>query len=454
MDQIIKEMRDQMIQTLAKWVRIPSVKGEPQPGAPFGVQVREALDAALADAQAMGFAVRNFDGYVGDVRMGPEGVNPLAILGHLDVVPQGEGWDTDPFGAEIRDGRMYGRGTEDDKGPVVAALYAMLALKKTGIPLKREVRLILGCDEESGMECVKHYAKVCDLPRVGFSPDGVFPVINTEKGMLHLSLHGDWCQDGLQVLEFCVGERPNVVPGKAKALVSGEEDLVEKANAAARELGLEVTAKIAEAGVVELYSEGIPGHAAYPEVTRNAVGQLLLVLKALGVEGPLKAVAEKIGMEYYGESLEMACQDGVSGPLTCNLGIIRYTREEGLYATLDIRYPILANPTALAAAATAALAPAVRVVVDSQKEPHHVAPNSKLIQSLLSAYTEVSGRPGECLSTGGGTYARLLQEGVAFGSVFPGEEEVCHHANEYFDLNSLELNVKIFARAIELLQDC
>lgn len=112
----------------------------------------------------MGFETRNFDGYAGDVRMGPLGVDPLAILVHLDVVPAGDGWTVPPFAAEIEDGRMYGRGMSDDKGPAAAALYAMYAMKKAGLPLKREVRLIFGCDEESGWECMKYYMAHCDMP--------------------------------------------------------------------------------------------------------------------------------------------------------------------------------------------------------------------------------------------------------------------------------------------------
>ena len=125
MQNIIESLREEMTATLARWIQIPSVKGDPAPGAPFGVEVRRALDAALADAAAMGFEVRNFDGYAGDVRMGPLGVDPIAILAHLDVVPTGDGWERDPYGAQIADGKMYGRGTSDDKGPAAAALYAM-----------------------------------------------------------------------------------------------------------------------------------------------------------------------------------------------------------------------------------------------------------------------------------------------------------------------------------------
>ncbi|MBP3645111.1 MAG: dipeptidase PepV [Clostridia bacterium] len=450
---IIEGLREEMTETLARWIKIPSVKGEAAPGAPFGAEVRRALDVALEDAEKMGFKVRNFDGYAGDVRMGPEGVNPLAILAHLDVVPAGDGWQTDPFGADLIDGKMYGRGTSDDKGPAVAGLYAMYAAKKAGIPLNREIRLILGCDEETGMACMKYYAKHCDMPRSGFSPDANFPVINTEKGLLHLDLGGEYTAEGLRVKEISVGERPNVIPGLASALLEGDESLCEKANQAAKELGLDVKAEMQE-GLVKITATGIPGHAAFPAPARNAIGMLLLVLKELGVKGALETLADRVGMQYDGLGLGVKCEDQVSGPLTCNLGILRYSEQNGLYATLDIRYPILCDHKALTASIVAALEPCVQVKVDSQKDPHHVAPNSKLVTALMEAYAEVTGdTEAKPMAIGGGTYAKMLEEGVAFGSLFPDEEELAHQAGEYISIDSLVKNLYIFVKAIEKLQD-
>lgn len=450
---IIEGLREEMTETLARWIKIPSVRGEAAPGAPFGEEVRRSLDVALADAEKLGFSVRNFDGYAGDVRMGPEGVNPLAILAHLDVVPAGDGWQTDPFGADLIDGKMYGRGTSDDKGPAVAGLYAMYAIQKAGIPLNREVRLILGCDEESGMECMKYYARHCDMPKTGFSPDANFPVINTEKGLLHLSLHGGYTAEGLEVVEINVGERCNVIPGLATALVRGDGALCEKANAAAAELGLDVKADLQD-GLVKIAATGIPGHAAFPEPARNAIGMLLKVLKKLGVKGALEQLADRIGMQYDGQGIGVKCEDAVSGPLTCNLGILRYNAKDGLYGTLDIRYPILCDHKALTASIVAALQPCVQVEVDSQKNPHHVAPTSKLVTSLMEAYAEVTGdTEAQPMAIGGGTYAKMLEEGVAFGSLFPDEEELAHQAGEYISIDSLVKNLYIFVKAIEKLQD-
>ena len=449
---IIDGLREEMTQTLTRWIRIPSVKGAPEPGAPFGPEVRRALDTALEDAKAMGFETRNFDGYAGDVRMGPLGVEPLAILAHLDVVPAGDGWQVDPFGAEIDGDRMYGRGTSDDKGPAVAALYAMYALKKAGMPLKREVRLILGCDEESGWECMKYYTAHCDMPKTGFSPDASYPVINTEKGLLHLSLRGAYATDGLKVKEINVGERCNVVPGLATALVEGDAAFCGRVNHLAADMHIQVEAEPKQDGLIQLTSTGVLGHAAYPEAAKNALGQLLIMLRALGVTGALRTIASQVGMEYDGLGLGVRCQDETSGSLTCNLGILRYNEADGLYATLDIRYPILCDHRALTASVKAALGGEIEVTVDEQKDPHHVAPNSKLVTALLDAYHEVTDRPRECIATGGGTYARVLEEGVAFGSVFPDDEELAHQAGEYLSLDGLMLNMRIFARAIEKLQ--
>ena len=449
---IIEQLRPEMTETLRKWIRIPSVKDTPQPGAPFGAEVRRALDVALEDARAMGFETRNFDGYAGDVRMGPLGVNPLAILAHLDVVPAGDGWTTDPFGAEIDGDRMYGRGTSDDKGPAAAALYAMYALKLAEVPLKREVRLILGCDEESGWECMAHYTAHCDMPKTGFSPDASYPVINTEKGMLRMSLTGAYSADGLPVKDIRVGERTNVIPGVATAIVCGDQALADKANRLAGDMHIQAKAEMKDGGEVLVTATGIPGHAAYPEAARNALGELLIMLRALGVKGALRTLADCVGMEYDGLSLGIRCQDETSGPLTCNLGILRYNEQDGLYATLDIRYPILCDHDALFASAKAALLPNVEATMDSWKAPHHVAPNSPLVTALLDAYHEITDRPRECIATGGGTYARVLEEGVAFGSAFPEDEELAHQAGEYLSLDGLTLNLKIFARAIEKLQ--
>ena len=443
---IIESMHDEMLDTLQKWIRVPSVKGEAAPGAPFGKEVRSMLDMALADCEQMGFKTQNFDGYIAHADLG-EGSDEdaLAILAHLDVVPEGDGWKYPPYGAVIENGRMYGRGTSDDKGPAVAALYAMKAVKDAGIPLRRKVRLILGCDEESGWEDIAHYNKVATMPRMGFSPDASYPIINIEKGICRLELHGVLSNEGLQVIAFNNGERPNVIPGRASALVAGDAATVAQAEAAAKKLDIPAEVQLTDKGV-SITVTGISGHAAYPETARNANGEMLLLLRELGVQGDLCLLADKIGLDYKGEGLEISVSDGISGYLTCNLGIIR-AGEGGVYATLDIRYPVMTNPDMIIKNVSASL-PGMRVDAMEVKEPHHVPAGSELVQNLLDAYHEVTGYERKCLYTGGGTYARSLQEGVAFGASFPQDEDLAHQANEYADIEGLYKNIKIFALAI------
>ena len=195
------------------------MRGEAEENAPFGREVRRMLDTAMADIRRLGMTPRNIDGYACDTEIG-EGEEVIAVLAHLDVVPEGEGWHSDPYGAEIRDGRMIGRGTSDDKGPAVAALYAMRAIQDAGIPLRKRCRLILGCDEETSMEDLEYYDKKLGLPDKGFSPDANFPLINTEKGIFNLVLRAPMTCEGIVSIES--GTRSNVVPGEARAVLQGD----------------------------------------------------------------------------------------------------------------------------------------------------------------------------------------------------------------------------------------
>jgi succinyl-diaminopimelate desuccinylase len=447
LDQIVESLREPLIQTLQKWVRVNSVKGEPAPNAPFGPAVRKMLDMALNDCRDLGFEVRDIDGYAGDAQMG-QGDDVLGILAHLDIVPAGDGWKTDPFGADLIDGRIYGRGTSDDKGPAVAALYAMKAVQMAGIQLKKRVRLILGCDEESGMDDMKYYQAHADMPDTGFSPDACFPVINTEKGLYHLKLSGPSAKDGLKILNIEAGQRPNVIPGLAQAYVAGDAGTVSRVEEFAKTAGFPVTAECLPDGRVKISAQGVAGHAAMPEMAKNAILRLLKVLEYLGVQGPLLRLAQVIGLEYDGTSLNIAVSDKLSGALTLNLGILR-ADEQNVEATIDIRYPVMASPEAILKSIAAAVQPAGLAVSESAfKKPHHVPESSVLVQSLLDAYHEVTGRPRQAIAIGGGTYARCLKEGVAFGSLFPEDEELAHQAGEYMTIDGLMANVKIFIRAI------
>lgn len=442
----LDQYREPMTETLRQWIAIPSLKADPAPGAPFGAELARMLEAALKSCRDLGFETRNLDGYIGEAWMGEgDDEDALAILAHVDVVPVGDGWTRAPFGGEIEGNLMYGRGTSDDKGPLAAALYAMLAVREAGIPLKRKVKLIIGCDEESGMEDIAHYKKVAALPRSGFSPDATYPVINIEKGGCHYRLTGPLSGEGLQILSFSVGERFNVIPGSATALVAGDESLLPKVDRISQSYGWPVKAQM-EGDAVRITATGINGHAAYPFIARNAIGQMLITLRDLGAQGAIRELADKIGMQYLGEGLGIQVKDALSGELTCSMGIIRVENGQ-VSATLDIRTPLMVDVKRLAQVIQNHLE-GVRVEELSAKGPHYVPESSELVQGLLSAYHEVTGREKKAVAIGGGTYARNLQEGVAFGATFPEDPDVAHQADEYVNLDSLTQSLKIFAGAI------
>ena len=382
---------------LCRWVEVPSVKGEATPGAPFGKDVRRMLDVAMADAKAFGYETRDFDGYACDITLPGESEEAIAVLGHLDVVPAGDNWATLPFTATRVGDQIFARGTSDDKGPALAALYAMNAIKAAGIPLKKSIRLILGCDEESDWEDMAYYCAHTEMPEVGFSPDASFPIINTEKGMIHGFFTSKLAEDGLQVKQLWTGERVNVIPGESKALIAGGQEVADKVAAYAQKTGLPYTAEVTADGVW-VTAEGIPGHSAYPEGRRNAIG-------------------------------------------------ILHVKDGKVTASLDLRCPIAADLSALTNAIRAHL-PGFSVDSLEIKEPHHVPADSKLVRSLLDSYTEVTGEPAAPHATGGGTYAKVLKQGVAYGAAFPEDEDLAHQANEYIRVSQMVKAMKIYAAAL------
>ena len=453
LDAAVAALHAQAVDTLRRWIRVPSEKMPAEAGAPFGRPLRDMLTLALEDAKNLGMQTRDFDGYIGEAEIG-EGEETMGILAHLDVVPAGDGWQVDPYGAVVEDGKMYGRGTSDDKGPAVAALFAMKAVLDAGIPLKRKVRLILGCDEESGWEDIRHYQQARKMPDFGFSPDASYPVINTEKGIeqlrLYAALPGDESGASYPVYSVTAGERPNVIPGLATAEI-GCADL-DALRRALEQTGLDVTAEAAGPNRARIVSHGVTGHASMPAFGKNAAGQLLLALSAIGAGGGVQPVirrlAETIGMDFTGKGLGIDGQDAISGALTLNLGVLRIT-PDGLEALLDIRHPVLMNGEMIRRIVGLRLEDlGIRVETASYKAPLHVPEQSRIVSSLLKVYHEVPGNEPRAIAIGGGTYSRSMDNCVAFGCTLPGHPDLAHQAGEHMALDHLLLHMRVFAHAI------
>lgn len=490
-DSLVDSMKDELIADMRRWLSVPSVLGPAAENAPFGVENRRMLDMALADAKKYGFAVKDYDGYAGEISLG-SGEQTMGMLCHLDVVPAGDGWTYDPWGATIVDGKMYARGAMDDKGPALCALYAMRAVKEAGVPLKDGVRLILGCDEETGMRDMRYYASKTKMPDYGFSPDAEFPVINIEKGGIGFSISsytGGEGEGDMAVTSLYAGERANVVPGVATATLTVkdveafkaavakvaaeknfkltvEEVIPEEVELTAEEAanldrmisdlekidGVEVDMEEDDLTVVTLTAEGVSAHASMPHLGVNAAGMLLIALKELGAglgsKAAIAALADKLGLEYDGASIGIKQADEESGALTCNLGILRYDGAN-ITARLDIRYPICADPKDMCGSVSVSLIGTPLVAAcTGYRGPHHVPKEHKVVRGLLEVYHDVTGLPAYAFAIGGGTYSRCMPNTVAFGLNFPGDTDTCHMPDEYIDLEKLMLSVKIFAHAI------
>ena len=458
-DARLAELREEQIADLKAWISIPSVQGDPLPGKPFGENVAKALDLALDTARRYGFETRNIDYYAGDISMG-SGKQTLGMLAHLDIVPAGEGWHYDPFGAEIANGNIYGRGTIDDKGPALCALYAMRAVRDAGVELDCGVRLILGCDEETGMSDMRYYASKLDRPDFGFSPDAGFPVINIEKGGCNVELTWQGGSDAeIAVTELYAGERPNVVPAYARAIVETNHvsaaEIEKKIAAHAAAVGQKLFVKDLGNGQCEITAEGVLSHGSLPEQGVNAASVLLIALKAIGaganLQPALDMITTCIGMEPDGASLNIKCEDELSHNLSCNLGILRWNGKD-FSATLDIRYPLCTNEVEILGNIVKTVSKyGVCVKQLGGHTPHHVPAEHKIVKGLMEIYNQITGDNAKPIAIGGGTYSRMMPNTVAFGPVFPHEEDSCHVADECINIESMFKATRIYAHAIAKL---
>lgn len=452
-EQYLADHRDDLISDLQALVAIPSKKEESAPGLPFGKPCADALDLALRQAARLGFDIHNLDNYVGWAEMG-EGEEMLGILAHLDVVPEGDGWSVPPYSGVVKDGLIWGRGTQDDKGPALIALYAMAAVKAAGLAPNKRVRLILGCDEESGSACLEHYIEHAELPTIAFSPDAEYPVVNGEKGMLRLCVSADYEEqkEGKRILSISGGDRCNIVPPTCQAVLHGVSAAEARpvCDAVAKELSVSISCS-EEGEVLTLSLEGKGAHAAMPEKGNSAVTAMLTLLLRLPL-APCAALEKLSALlaayphhETDGSSAGCACADEVSGPMTLNLGLFQF-QPAHFEAVLDIRYPIHANHEDIVANMRKTVP--LSIQVQSHMVPHYVDPQSDLVQGLLRAYTDCTGLPGECIAIGGGTYARHFKGGVSFGCVLPTTVDNMHQADEALSLEEMMLNARIMAHAI------
>ena len=464
----LKELDEQAVSVLGELISIKSVQEDPvttQEGEvyPFGQGVQDAFAYMLKIGSEAGFTVKDVDHYGGHIEFG-DGSETVGIMAHLDVVPEGEGWSHEPYGAEIVDGCMYGRGTSDDKGPLLAAFFAMRALKESGFEPERKIRLIMGLDEETGWSGMTYYLEHVGNPDIGFTPDADFPVIYGEKGILHFDIAKKLAPqggEGLVLRRLSGGTVSNAVPGRARALLNSKNQSdYDFIAAAARETAEATGAKIETKKIgrsFEVTVNGKAAHASTPEKGINAISVLFSLLNKFefaedSVADFISFYDSCIGLAHDGAGLGIGFSDDKSGGLTFNVGVVKFDGKS-VSISCDIRYPVTYTDDDIYSALADVLdRNGLGIVKTSHQAPVYFDKEGELVTTLLDVYRQETGdTESEPLVIGGGTFARACPNIVAFGGQFPGEPDSMHQKNEYLRIDHYLKMIRIYAEAIKRL---
>jgi len=454
----IDDYRNEIIQAIQDFVKIKSVQEASEEGKPFGKGPYDALMYALNIGEKLGFKVENFDGYAGHLEYG-EGNEIVGILVHVDVVPEGDGWTYPPFGGEIHDGKIYGRGSYDDKGACIAVLYALKAVKDSGLTLRKKVRVIFGGNEETGMADIPYYLSKNREPNVAFSPDSPFPVEYGNKGILDLVFskkinknHGKFSVKSIQG-----GDNPEKVPDFCNVIMNlSQEDKPDLMSIVARYIekkGAKVEL-IEKSDKICIKFTGKSAFSSYPEYGDNAISGMMEFLEFLclpdtDLKDFIRFYNERIGHTIYGERMGCAFQDAISTPLTFCPTAINYDGET-MKIHVHIRYPVKTKFEELMAKIKNTLFTySIKTEIEKHLKPYHMSKHSFLVSTLMNIYREETGDyKNKATVTAAGTYARILKNAVAFGPLFPNEKQVAHQVDEYLWIDSIIKATKMYARAI------
>ena len=421
---------------------------------PFGSGPREALDLILSFGERDGYKTKLVENKAGHIEVG-QGEELFGILGHVDVVPVVEAdWTSHPFKPEIRDGKIFARGSLDDKGPTMAAYYAVKLLDKLGVKWNKRVRVIVGSDEETGFRCVEAYFKHEEQPASGFTPDAMFPLVYAEKARATFDHKLKFVEDdgeyNYKLVKFKGGQVLNMVIASAIAELVGEvSDIKEKfENFLAQE---KLYGEVIVENTIKLTLKGKAAHGSTPQYGVNAATKLAEFLSTLGLDNNGKNfvdyIVEKLANDPFGEKLGINYADDEMGESTYNYGILDYDLEKkAAVVSTDCRHP---KKFDLVDRLKGVKEDNIDIEVTSTKEAHYVPKDDELVTTLMDVYKKHTGdTKNDAFVLGGGTYARCLKKGVAFGLLFPGKEDTMHQANEYLEVEDLLLATAIYAEGI------
>ncbi|WP_213360090.1 Sapep family Mn(2+)-dependent dipeptidase [Enterococcus gallinarum] len=433
MDQIstaIEENWLDFLNLLKQVMQVPSVKSEPMPQAPYGTETRRVLSLVMEKSAAFGFGTKVIDDAIGYAQWGPEGSDYIGILGHLDVVPAGSDWDFPPFDLSEKDGRLYGRGILDNKGPIISCLYGMKLLKELGHQPKKNLRIIFGTDEESGMSDVPHYLAAEQPPVFGFTPDCKYPVVYGERGIVNVALHFPLPDDELQQLTSFQGDQfRDHVPDDLSVSIADQK--------------FEVTGKRS------------PSNA--PELGENAISILAAQLAEKQTIPPtiqsyFRWICQSFHQQHFGEGIDLALADEDSGKLILTPVVIQKSLA-GLVMEVAFRYPVTVTETDVLSRLKRQLPIGVELEVIRSIPGFCRDKESTEIAKLSTIYHTVTGNDPKPVTTTGATYARKMPNILAFGPSFPGQKGIAHNKNEYMDSADLRMNLEIYMRSIKALTE-
>ena len=428
---------------LAELVKYNSVLADD--AAPFGLENHKVLDRAISMMEEKGLKATNLDYYCGYGETG-EGEKLIGILAHLDIVPAGDGWDTDPFTMTEKDGLLYGRGVSDDKGSAVASMYALKYLMDEKYPFKKRVRLILGCNEETGSKCIAHYVEKEGHIDCGFTPDGGFPGVYAEKG----TLGGALVAHNTKIKNIVTGLASNVVAKTAVFTLPENSYDAAKLDAYLKSKGIEYSS---DATTLTVYGQA--AHASLPDNGKNAFAYGMEALYAADFNDSFTDWFHKyFALENHGETLGyLSLKDDITDT-SINVGGTAGIKDGSVFASLDERFPVKTTSEKALALLTAIKTEDCEFVCRGGHDPLYFDLESPMIKSLMNAYVKVTGdTESKMEAIGGGTYAKAINNCIAFGGEFQGRECHMHDANESLVIEDFAKQVEIYVEAIKNLNE-
>lgn len=461
-NEYIDSKKEEILNNLQKIIQIPSVyEKSDNLSIPFGKNVNDALNFMLKLGKELGFKTKNIDGYCGYIEFG-EGEELVGIIGHLDVVPAGEDWTYPPFSATIFDNKVYGRGAIDDKGPIIASLYAMKSILDT-CKIHKRVRLILGLNEENSWECINYYKKHEEIPTISFSPDADFPCIYAEKAILSSCLSLDYSKynrENIYITEINCNNNPlNVVPKFCSVTLKINNDkifidsLIKNIKNSIDKNNFEIDIYKQNSTSLKLTSHGIGAHSAHPELGINSISRLIVVLaeifKIYNINIPLFVFFNTyIHTQYNGEKLKINFNDE-SGKLTLNVANFLLENNE-LKININMRIPIHTKIENVENSFINILSnfDKIKYKEIARKDSLFVPKDSFLVKTLSNIFNEMNNSFIEPIAIGGATYARAFDNCVSFGANMPGNKDMCHQTDEFISIDNLMFACKIYAKAI------